>query len=401
VEVASDAAAPASSSAPAGTIGLEYFDRGPPPAATNPAEAGAAAQPIDPAVTPAQCATCGGAGRLAGLGACSTCGGSGLCVPGQPPCYDLPAHTFIGRCLNELYHCLCCPDPCYEPTWVPEANSAFFMDYARPQTLTRFRVDDGMNMQFPDRSEYFWARAGLTRGNQFMGTGPMVPKFHLRNGKPLRGFFDVDWDQISLYQEVAASRASFFVEIPYRSQRTLGKHFAGFSDMNLGTKSMLLDCELLQITFQFRTYIPIGQTGKGLGNGHVSLEPSFLFSLHVAPETYVQAQITEWIPLSGDPAFAGAIFMHHASLNQVVWRFTPDVPLIAMIEYSGWTFQDGAYTDPVRGPIHSAGETYVTVGPSLRLSVCKRFDIGTAVAYPVSEHHWADPQVRTEFRLIY
>jgi hypothetical protein len=411
VQVVSDAAAPGSPASPAeraGAIALETPDRAPPPAAPGAATGKAAASavagdapaPADPAVTPAQCTACGGAGRLAGLGECVSCGGSGLCVPGQKPCYDLPAHTFIGRFFNELYHCLCCPDPCYQPTWVPEANSAFFMDFARPQTLTRFRVDGGMNMQFPDRSEYFWAQAGLNRMNQFKGTGPMVPKYKLRNGRPIRSFVDVDWTQLSLYQEIATSRASFFVDIPYRSWSSLTKHSAGFSDMNIGTKSMLLDCELVQITFQFRTYFPIGSTSKGLGNGHTTLEPSLLFSLHVARQTYIQGEISEWIPLTTD-AYAGAIFMHHASLNQVVWRFTPDVPLIAMIEYSGWTFQDGAFSTPVFGPVHSAGETYVNVGPSVRLSICNRLDFGAALAYPVSDHHWADPMVRGEVRLLY
>jgi hypothetical protein len=399
--------APAAASRP-GAIPLEQTPPTPAPAPAQspvpvPAStpAGLASPLFDDGAIPARCASCGGAGRLADLGICVTCGGSGLCVPGRAPCHDFPAHTFIGRFLGELYHCLCCPDPCYQPTWVPEANSAFFVDYARPQTLTRFRWDDGINMQFPDRSEFFWARAGLTRKNQFMGTGPKLPNFKLRNGHPLRGWYDIDWDQISYYQEAATSRASVFVEIPYRSWTSvLGPHHAGFSDMNAGTKSLLLDCELLQVTFQFRTYIPIGQTSKGLGVGHVSLEPSLLFALHLAAQTYLQAQISEWTPIGGS-AYAGAVFHHHASLNQVIWRITPDVPLIAMIEYNGWTFQAGNFTAPVIGPVHSAGETYWTVGPSLRLSICKRIDFGAAIAYPVSDHHWADPQVRSEFRIIY
>ena len=52
-----------------------------------------------------------------------------------------------------------------------------------------------------------------------------------------------------------------------------GQDGAGFSDMSITAKTMLLDSELFLFGFQMRTYIPIGQTGKGLGTGHVSLEP--------------------------------------------------------------------------------------------------------------------------------
>ena len=35
-----------------------------------------------------------------------------------------------GRFLNDVYNCICCPDPCYEPHWTALADSAFFVDAA-------------------------------------------------------------------------------------------------------------------------------------------------------------------------------------------------------------------------------------------------------------------------------
>ncbi len=48
----------------------------------------------------------------------------------------------IGAFLSNLYQCLCCPDPCYQPRWEPAANASFFADYARPRTITRIRYDN-------------------------------------------------------------------------------------------------------------------------------------------------------------------------------------------------------------------------------------------------------------------
>ena len=77
--------------------------------------------------------------------------------------------------------------------------------------------------------------------------------------------------------------------------------------MTVGTKSLLFDCEMLQLSLQFLTYIPTGNFTKGLGVGHLSLEPSLLMSLKFTPRTYLQAQLAEWIPLGGDPTYAGAM----------------------------------------------------------------------------------------------
>ena len=95
----------------------------------------------------------------------------------------------------------------------------------------------------------------------------------------------LDYDDLLLYQEIAAGNFAFFIETSYRAvEPDINARHANFGDINLGTKSLLIDCELLQFTFQFRTYLPIGQTMKGLGNGHVSLEPSLLASLRLAKD---------------------------------------------------------------------------------------------------------------------
>jgi hypothetical protein len=73
-------------------------------------------------------------------GGCSTCGGGGHCVPGQfTGCFGCTGDTFAGRILCGFYEELCCPDPCYDPKWIPAANAAFFVEGTRPVTATRIR----------------------------------------------------------------------------------------------------------------------------------------------------------------------------------------------------------------------------------------------------------------------
>ncbi len=357
-----------------------------PPSTPLPPSPTAQADPTE--VIQAGCASCGNlpspAGRL--FSGCN-CGGGGKCVPGREACSPCCHEGVVGRFLCELYQCFCCPDPCYDPRWLPVADAAFFTDAARPVTQMRLRYDAGVNLILPDRAEFFWARADGS------GKGPKPPPPAIAENR-------LNYNDISLYTEAATGRVGVFVETPYRSiDPDVVPHAAGFGDMNLGIKTLMLDCELLQVSFQMRTYIPVGNFFKGTGNGHMSLEPSLIFGLRVCEDTFLQAQVGEWIPLGGDPSYSGAILRYNFSLNQVLCRILPDVPLLGTLELNGYSFQHGAYTDPVFGSFQKAGDDgYLYVGAGLRLVVCDKIDIGFATSFAVTDQHFADQIYRTEFR---
>jgi hypothetical protein len=321
---------------------------------------------------------------------CMNCG-VGNCSPGGKECYPCCAtDTAVGRFLCNLYHCLCCPDPCYDGRWQPIADAAFFTEGARPVSQTRIRWDAGVNMILPDRSEFFWARAdGMGQGPKPQAPALVVPRLR--------------YHELNMYTEVASGMVGIIIEFPYRSvDPEFAPHAANFGDMNTAIKTLLFDCELLQVSFMMRTFIPMGSAGKGLGVGHVSLEPSLIFGIKLHPDAYLQGQVAEWIPLGGDPAYAGAILHYHFSLNQVLYRPLPDVPLIGTLEFSGYSFQDGAFTDPVLGPYQPSGrDTYVYLGAGLRLFVCDRIDFGFGVNLALTSEHFADQLYRTEFRFRY
>jgi len=299
----------------------------------------------------------------------------------------------MGRYFCCLYECICCPDPCYQPRWTPISDSAFWVESARPQTQQRLRYEWGNNVRVPDRSEFFWARerVQLVPGT---GRGPFIRA-------PFLGERRVNYHDILLYTEVATTYASFFTELSYRALGPrVADHAVGFGDMNIGTKSLLYDCELLQLTFQFKTYLPTGNFLKGLGTGHISLEPSVILNVNCGPDSYLQTQIAEWIPIGGDPDYQGAVLHCHLSYNHVLWRPVANVPLIGTFESGTWYFQDGAYTSPGRGPYRrSSGDMYWSMGPGLRLFVCDRVDVGVGSMFPLnSSSHMGSPTLRTEAR---
>lgn len=344
-----------------------------------------------PEITQIGCKSCGSMPApmltqpIGGAGA-APCGNgcpTGNCKPGRkcPECCGKGGDSCgrFGQLCANLYECICCPDPCYDPVWLPEANSAFFVDHARPRTHACFRYDAGRNLVLPDRNEYFWARTG--------GKGPPNTER------------SVNYDVVSLYNETAAGAAAFFIEMPYWVlDPEVNGYDAGWGDLNLGTKTMFLDCELMQLTFQFRTYIPVGSSTKGFGTGHVTLEPSLLATVKVTDRTYVEAQISEWIPIGGDNDLAGVLLHYHTSINHSLCKYGC-TQIIGSLEFSGWTFQDGALTNPDGTISRSSRETYFAAGPGIRFVVCEYLDFGFGAQFALTSDHWADQLYRTEFRL--
>jgi hypothetical protein len=246
------------------------------------------------------------------------------------------------------------------------------------------RYDAGMNFTMPDRNEYFWARTGTG------GKGPPAVESRL------------NYQELKLYTEAGNGGFSAIFEMPYRVvDPTVNPYDAGWADLMIGTKALLVDCELMQIAFEFKTFIPTGSSRQGFGTGHVSLEPSLLGTLKIAPKTYLQTQISEWIPIGGDNDFAGCILHYHASLNHVLCC-KGAFQLVGTSEFFGYTFQDGLTHNPpgvgLPDVVKSSGESIWYVGPGLRLFYCDKYDVGFGAAFSVSDDHFADQLYRLEFR---
>jgi hypothetical protein len=321
----------------------------------------------------------------------SGCTGCGNCYPGREPCYPCEdKKTFVGQFFCSLYACICCPDPCYEGKFTPLADSAFYFDAVRPLTQTKLRWDGGRDLIDPDRSEFFWARA------DGKGKGPRPPKGILGENR-------LRYDDLTLVTEGGNGTISVAVAVPFRNiQGDVDGHASGMGDMTIATKTLIFDCELLQFAIQMKVYTPTGNFLKGLGTGHVSLEPSGIVAIKIAPKTYFQGQLAEWIPIGGDPTYQGGVLHYHFSINQQLYALTPNVPIIGELETNCWTFQHGNYTDPFLGGLQRAsGQTYATMGAGVRLFVCDKIDFGVAFAHAVTEVRLARDIYTAEFRLRY
>jgi hypothetical protein len=319
-------------------------------------------------------------------GSCDSgcCGGG--CVPGKTPCdccFD--ESTCVGRFLGGFYHCICCPDPCYDPHWNPLADAAFFQDGPRPVTQMRLRYESVWDYTFPDKAEYLWAQEGVK--------GPKAPP-------GVKGERAVSYQDLSLYSEVAVDRFSASIAIPYLDMED--DTFAGasgFGDLTIGTKSLLLDCELMQFAIVFNTTVPTGNFLKGLGTGHVTLQPGALMALKLTTMTYLQSGLLYSIPIGGDQGFEGPVLQYHLSLNQMLWNCGNGIKLIGVAELNGYEFLGGAATAP-DGTILSAKDigSVVSIGPGVRLVLCDKIDFGVGSAFNLTQDTVGDEIIRVDFR---
>lgn len=424
---------------------------------------------IDPAVVRVGCSTCTN-GLLGGpvaddghyIGPGPTGCGTGQCVPGLKKCNCADCsecETMFGRLMCGFYDCICCPDPCYEPCWHPLVDTAFFQDSARPVTQIRYRYDNGWGFERPDRAEWFMARP-RTNPNQ-LGPGGAWAKQGIGKGPPCIAE-KLDYGAFRMYMEAATQTFGFFVELAYLNVDpntapasiqpntaagaggiNLGGGLnipgaapvpggaaanrrrpspvpapccsaSGFGDMNLGTKSVLIDCELLLLTFQFKTFLPTGNFTQGIGTGHVSLEPSLLFAIKLTQECYLQGQLAYWFPIGGDPLYQGNVFHSHLALNKNIWKPSPGTRLVGTLEFNNFCVLGGNYTEtgyvipnpnatantlnvaPVAIP---ASAFMVTVGPGVRLFCCDRVDLGVGSAIAVTGEHFEKQLLRVDLRV--
>ena len=352
---------------------------------------------IDPNIQQASCSSCGSCGYspLSPKGCngyCPTSSCGGCCVPGQENCCsycDENTNSWQRLCCG-LYHGICCNDPCYEPQWLPVANSSFWVDDARPVSHLRLRYDGLFRTQTPDRAEYYVK-------NDFNADTK-------DNTKDVRLREVADINEFHIYSETAIGPTfGLFIDMPWRAyhqtENNVMSEFSGFGDLSLGTKSVLLDSEIWLVTFQFKTFIPTGAASNKLGTGHVTLEPAILSSVKMSPDFYIQWQCAWWIPISGKSSYAGPVWHNRIGLNYVLYRILPDVPLIGTLEMVNYNVLSGFYDNG--GVLGSGSASTFAVGPGLRMDVCSRVDAGVGTMFSLTDNIYESQAVRVEFRWRY
>jgi hypothetical protein len=314
-----------------------------------------------------------------------------------------------------------------------------YLDDPIPRTNFRLRYDAGFDMNRPDRAEYFYAtwRELSFHPHGITNTGKVF--FDPRANGPEQLPAKIDYQEASAYGEYAVTkRFSIFVDIPVRfvdfdgnqedpdresfpeprsenvNEVSPHNNVGGISDVQYGIKAALLADPDQYLTFQFRTYIPTGEASKGLGTGHVSVEPSLLYYKRLTDRVTTQEQFTVWAPVEGGAA-SGPILMYGAGVSYDVYK-NCSLRIAPVAEVVGWTVLYGfesefgptnAINEPLQrvplthGATDAAGDTIVNGKLGIRTYFGENQNQDLYVGYgrSLTGDRWYKDIFRVEYRI--
>ena len=213
---------------------------------------------------------------------------------------------------------------------------------------------------------------------------------------------------------------STFVEVPFRFlDPDQNPSQNGVGDLTAGFKGAILYNPKQVLTFQFKTLVPTGNSNSGLGTGHFNLEPCLLYYQQLTERARLEAQLTDWIPITTSD-FAGNVFSYGAGLSyQIAESDTYRVRPVA--EVVGWSVLGGKETvfdgSPNGLVISASGENIVNAKLGVRVAFGTTPDSSTpANGLPVfapqsdlyfgfgqclTSTQWYNEIFRVEFRIFF
>ena len=264
------------------------------------------------------------------------------------------------------------------------------IDVTQPMRNNRYRLDVVENMTLCDRSERFWPRSG--------GIGPDSET-------------SVNYQDFRFMMERGGARFSVQTDVGFRVLDPVeNSNTAGFSDMSIATKAVILDGKRWQLTNWFRTEMPTGAIGKGLSTGHVSLEPGILARYQWTETTYFHGEAKVWIGLPGHPLHVGQVVQYGFAISHLYYE-TDTIALIPTLEFLKMNFLDGQKTVVTRndeGVLEKFeeevdGDEVVHLYPGFRFVAdtgCDfgLFEFGFAAGIPFGMQGWYETLIRFDMR---
>ena len=262
----------------------------------------------------------------------------------------------------------------------------FEIETSQPLNNFRLRFDSVHGFPSPDRSEYFWSKPGR---------GPAADT-------------GVSYQDVRIQTEAATEKFSAATDIPIRFlDPDNNANTAGLGDMNLTTKLVLVDGRTWQITQFLRTYFPTGAPQKGLGTGHVSMEPGFLVRYQWSPETFLHSELRYWFPLGGDPVHSGQAMRYGLGYSHLLYE-TDRFAILNTGELVGLTFLDGQkIVDRLTQQTALVDDdTSLQFYPGFRFVFDRGcdlglFEVGIAGTFSTGSSSLLDPLLRLELRWSY
>jgi len=286
-----------------------------------------------------------------------------------------------------------------------------YIEDATVGTQLRVRFDSGWDIDSPDRAEFFYAKCGCFR--DLAGS----PAFDPNAPGPGPGVVTkMNYQQLSLLSERAVGRrASVFVELPLRwikpvdfvpGTGSFGNE-SGLGDIRVGTKVALASSAGTDITVMVRGSFPTGDSSKGLGTDHGSVEPALLVRQGLGERLQLEGQFGDWHPtgsskgpLPGDGNFASDVLYYGIgpSFNLVQGRTVRFAPVVELV---GWHVFGGFQTSTFNPPLTSgdaSGINIVNLKIGGRLATANSGSIYVGYGFSLTNNVWYDKILRLEYR---
>jgi hypothetical protein len=286
-------------------------------------------------------------------------------------------------------------------------SSTGYIDDAIIGSEIRFRFDADFNLQNPDRAEFFYAKCGCYRTATPADLNAPGPGTGVANSANLQ--------ELQLHLEYAPNRrVSVFVETPVRFIQFTPKvagtlaNGNGVGDVRAGFKYAVLAGENRYLTFQLRAYFPSGDSFRGLGTNHYSIEPTLLYYQRLGERLAVSGEFGDWHPIGGSSSaavpgapsggFAGDVLIYGLGAGYDVikkenYRVTP------VLEFVGWSVLSGLVTG---GAFPStAGVTIANVKIGARLSTGSHHSFYAGYGREMTHSSWYTDIVRLEYRFAF
>lgn len=270
----------------------------------------------------------------------------------------------------------------------------------------RVRFDIGRHSHTPDRAEFFYAKCGCYRD-----LAHTDPAFDPNAAGPGPGIVsDLNFQQFYVEAEYAATdRLSVFGELPLRwlqpqSAGTFAKQ-SGVSDLRAGVKLALAETPEMLITAQAKAFLPTGDSLKGLGTDHASIEPAILYYRQLSDRAAVESQVAVWIPFGGSNGvptsikdkFAGNVLSYGIGPSFDVYS-SGNVRFAPVVELVGWRVLSGYQTAAVA---KAGGTNIVNLKFGARTSFGRGASIYAGYGRALTEADWYNDIFRFEYRFSF
>ncbi len=164
------------------------------------------------------------------------------------------------------------------------------------------------------------------------------------------------------------------------------------------------------LNYQIKIYCPTGDSDRGIGTGHVSIEPGLLYHNRIGDGPWsIDGELKLWVPISdvqADPGtgledFAGPVVRYGLGVGYDIFENRcRDRRLTGVAEFVGWTVIDGLKTDPGATVLDASGDTIVNGKFGLRFTSGRHTFYG-GYAKALTGHVWYDELIRAEYGISF